>query len=527
MRTLHRTLPGRLHLDGDSMSTPAATNDLGDLHGGLQLPANKTTSTSIGIQSIPAPNQLVMPIQQHVGEPAQPIVGVGEQVLKGQLVADTDGTLSAPIHASSSGTVVAIEPWPVSRQYGENVPCIVIECDGDDRPVKVSADLLPFNSLKPDDLLKKILQGGIVGLGGAVFPTGQKLMQAMTMPLEYLILNGVECEPYISCDDLLMREQAVKVLGGAQVLMHALKLPTCYVVIESDKPEAIAAISEAITVLNDHRFVLKQVPTIYPSGGEDQLVQLVTGLEVPSGQLPTDVGCVVHNVGTAAAVYRWICEGEPLISRVTTVTGPGVRSPKNVNVRLGTTIADAIAFAGGYNDGASQLIVGGPMCGKSVTTDQMPIVKATNCILVLTETHSQTASQACIRCGECATVCPIQLLPQQLYWHARADNESKLRWYGLTDCIECGCCDLVCPSNIPLTAEFRKAKARIQELEDEKARAERARLRFESRNERLKNVLSEREKELRVQKDTALSKGLDAIAEILKRKQANDEKDVD
>ena len=213
---------------------------------------------------------------------------------------------------------------------------------------------MPFNMLDPDDLLQRILEGGIVGLGGAVFPTGQKLMQAATMPLEYLILNGVECEPYISCDDLLMRERAAKVLGGAQILMRAMRLPTCYVVIESDKPEAIAAIGEAMGELGDDRFVLKQVPTIYPSGGEDQLVQLVTNLEVPTGGLPTDVGCVVQNVGTAAAVYRRICEGEPLISRITTITGPGIRSPMNVDVRVGTTIADVVTFAGGYNDRASQ-----------------------------------------------------------------------------------------------------------------------------------------------------------------------------
>ncbi len=509
------------------MSTPAATYDLGNLHGGLRLPAEKTVSTSIEIQTAPIPDQIVLPIQQHVGEPAQPVVGVGEYVLKGQLVAEPYGSLSAPVHASSSGKVVAIEPWPVSRRLGDNAPCIVIECDGEDQACEPSVDAAPFNTLDPDELLQKILEGGIVGLGGAVFPTGQKLMQAATMPLEHLILNGVECEPYISCDDMLMREQAAEVLGGAQILMHALRLPTCYVVIESDKPEAIAAIGEAMGELGDERFVLKQVPTIYPSGGEDQLVQLVTNREVPTGGLPTDVGCVVQNVGTAAAVYRWICEGEPLISRITTITGPGVRSPMNVEVRIGTTIADVVTLAGGYNDRASQLIIGGPMCGRSVTTDRVPVVKATNCILVLTDLPERGISQPCIRCGECAAVCPIQLLPQQLYWHARADNESKLRWYGLTDCIECGCCDLVCPSNIPLTAEFRNAKSRIQELEDEQARAERARRRFESRNERLEQAQAERDEELQAQKKTALSKGSAAIDEILKRNRADKDEDAE
>lgn len=509
------------------MSSAAATYDLGTLHGGLRLPAEKTASTSAGIRTVPIPDQLVLPIAQHVGEPAHPIVGIGEYVCKGQLVAESYGTLSAPVHASSSGTVVAIEPWPVSRRQGDKAPCIIIECDGEDRPVSLAEEPPPFNALQAESLLQKILQGGIVGLGGAVFPTGQKLMQATTMPLEYLLLNGVECEPYISCDDLLMREQAAEVLQGGQILMHALGLNNCYVVIESDKPEAIEAIGEALATLEDDRITLKQVPTIYPSGGEDQLVQLVTNREVPSGGLPTDVGCVVQNVGTAAAICRWITDGEPLISRVTTVTGPGVQTPMNVSARIGTTVADIIAFAGGYTDFADQLIIGGPLCGKSVTTDLVPVVKASNCILVLNDTSKIGSQQPCIRCGECATVCPIQLLPQQLFWYARADNEAKLRSHGLTDCIECGCCDLVCPSHIPLTAEFRNAKARIQELADEKARAERARLRFESRNERLESEKLIREKELALQKQAAQKAGPAAIEEILRRQQEKSDAERD
>jgi electron transport complex protein RnfC len=507
------------------MSSPAATYDLGKLHGGLRLSAEKAQSTAIAIQSVPIPDQLVLPIEQHVGEPAHPIVGIGEYVRKGQLLAESYGSLSAPVHAPSSGKVVAIEPWPVSRRQGDKAPCIVIECDGEDRAVQLPEEIVPFNSFEPESLLQKILQGGIVGLGGAVFPTGQKLMQATTMPLEYLILNGVECEPYISCDDLLMREQAAEVLGGAQILMHALALTDCFVVIESDKPEAISAIGEALAELNDARITLKQVPTIYPSGGEDQLVQLVTNREVPSGGLPTDVGCVVQNVGTAAAIYRWICEGEPLISRVTTVTGPGVNSPMNVTARIGTTVADIVSFAGGYSAVADQLIIGGPMCGKSVTTDSVPVVKATNCVLVLNHANPLGDEQPCIRCGECATVCPIQLLPQQLFWYACADNGEKLRSHGLTDCIECGCCDLVCPSHIPLTADFRNAKARIQELADEKARAKRARLRFESRNERLETEKQVRESELAQQKEEALKSGPAAIEEILKRQQKKQDRD--
>ncbi len=505
------------------MSAP--TYDLGKLHGGLRLQAHKKMSTGEPIQQVPVPAQLVLPIAQHAGDPAHPVVGIGEHVLKGQLIAELDGTLGAPVHASSSGTIVAIEPWPVSRRHGENAPCIVIECDGQDTAIQSTAASVQFDAMSPEALLKEILQGGIVGLGGAVFPTAQKLMQANSCDIDYLILNGVECEPYISCDDVLMREHAHALIGGAKILMHALQLNSCYIAIESDKPEAIQCLGGALGDLDDNRIVLKQVPTIYPSGGEDQLVQLVTNREVPSGGLPSDAGCLVQNVGTAVAIYNWITDREPLISRITTVTGDGVARPMNVEARLGTTVADIVNFAGGYTDRAKQLVIGGLMTGKSVTSDRVPLVKATNCILVLSETPAAGLEMPCIRCGDCAAVCPIQLLPQQLYWYACADDEDKMRSYGLTDCIECGCCDLVCPSHIPLTADFRMAKARIREQEDGKARADRARVRFEARNQRLEQEQQDRDEELAAQKESVKAAGPDAIAEILNRKREQSDED--
>lgn len=503
------------------MSAP--TYDLGKLHGGLRLPAHKKMSTSAPIVRVPVPDQLVLPLTQHAGDPAQPVVGVGETVLKGQLIAASEGSLGAHVHASSSGKIIAIEPWPVPRRYGDDAPCIVIECDGEDRPMEPGPPTADYRQLAPAELLTRILEGGIVGLGGAVFPTAQKLMQATTAELEYLILNGVECEPYISCDDMLMREYAAELAGGAQILLHALGLETCYIVVESDKPEALERLGDVLGELGDERIILKQVPTIYPSGGEDQLVQLVANREVPSGGLPTDVGCLVQNVGTAAAIHNWIVNGEPLISRVTTVTGDGVASPVNVEARLGTTVADIVEHIGGYTDRAQQLIIGGPMTGKSVTTDRVPLVKAANCILVMSEAPAIGAEMPCIRCGDCAAVCPVQLLPQQLFWYACADDEARLRSYGLTDCIECGCCDLVCPSHIPLTFDFRMAKAHIREQADETARAERARQRFEARTQRLEKEQRARDQELAQQKATAKQAGADAIAEIMKRKQQKDE----
>jgi electron transport complex protein RnfC len=300
--------------------------------------------------------------------------------------------------------------------------------------------------------------------------------------------------------------------------MHALQIETCYIAVESDKPVAIKRLAEVLDKVADDRIVLKALPTIYPSGAEDQLVQLVIRREVPSGGLPSDVGCLVQNVGTAVAVYDWIVEGRPLISRVTTVTGDGIASPVNVRARIGTSAADIISAAGGYRGEPRYLVFGGPMTGKSVTTDDVPLDKSGNCILALSELPSTGPAMPCIRCGDCAAVCPVQLLPQQLAWYARADDETRLREFGLIDCIECGCCDLVCPSHIPLTLEFRGAKRRIRELADEKARAELARRRFDARNERLAREQRERETELARQKESARAAGPDAIAAILERK---------
>lgn len=503
------------------MSAP--TYDLGTLHGGLRLDAHKRDSTGMPLQMVPVPEQMVLPLDQHVGAAATPVVAPGDRVLRGQLIARQSGAIGAAVHASTSGTVVAIEPRPVARRHGDPAPCIVLESDGEDRAIEPARASSPPAATGGEPLAARILEGGIVGLGGAVFPTAAKLAEARSAGLDTLILNGVECEPWISCDDTLMRERADAIVAGGRLLLEVLGIDTACVAVESDKPEALDALAAALGRSGDDRFRLKQVPTIYPSGAEDQLVQLVANREVPSGGLPTDAGCLVQNVGTAAAVYDWIERGEPLISRITTVTGPGVAKPTNVLVRVGTPVADVIAFAGGYTDAARHLVIGGSMTGKSMSTDRVPVVKATNCILVLGEARRNGPVRACIRCGECAAVCPIRLLPQQLHWFTAADDESALREHGLLDCIECGCCDLVCPSHLPLTTTFRTAKARIRELEDEKARARRARRRFEARRERLAREEETLTADLDRQKRVAKSAGKDAIAEIMRRKRGQDD----
>ena len=300
------------------------------------------------------------------------------------------------------------------------------------------------------------------------------------------MLNGAECEPYITCDDSLSRHYPHAVLGGAKILTHILGVACCLLAIEEDMPQAIAALEKAKSEGDYRQIEIVPVPVIYPMGGERQLIQVLTGKEVPSGGLPAEVGVVCHNVATAAAVYQAITTGEPLISRIVTVTGQGVRRPQNLLVRIGTPIAELVEHCGGYTDSAERLIMGGAMMGIALPTDDIPITKAANCILVAgrDEVVGEKHSMPCIRCGACATACPVSLLPQQLYWHSRADSLDRVMAYHLPDCIECGCCDVVCPSHIPLVQHFRSAKSKVAAKEQERLKADQARFRYEARQER-------------------------------------------
>lgn len=480
--------------------------ELHHFHGGLELPDHKAMSTGGGIRIAPVPRELIVPLSQHIGEPATALVEIGDLVKRGQMIAEPASAVSASLHAPSSGRVSAIEDRLVPHPSGLSARCIVIETDGRDEAV-VPQPLPDWQDAPPAMVRDHVRAAGIVGLGGAAFPTWIKLDIEGRPPIERLILNGAECEPYISCDDLLMQDRAMEIVSGAQIMLHALHTAHCQIAIEDNKPRAEAALRAALAEANDERLELVCVPSVYPEGGEKQLIQVLTGREVPHDGLPLDVGVVCHNVATAAAVHRAIVRGEPLVSRIVTVTGAGVSAPGNVEARLGTPFEALIAFCGGYTETASRLIMGGPMMGFAVKSDAVPVIKATNCILAGSDAEVAPAREPmpCIRCGECAEVCPASLLPQTLYWFTRARDFERTRDYDLFDCIECGCCDLVCPSQIPLASHFRFAKTEIWGKEIERAKADIARQRHEFRQARLEREAREQE-EKRRKKQEALER---------------------
>lgn len=498
--------------------TTAATENLFRLPGGIRLPSFKTQSSNAEIIDVGIPEKLVLPMRQHAGEPAKPIVAVGDHVYKGQRIAEASGEFSAPVHASSSGTVVDISVQPIADRRNSEAPCIIIETDGQDTPFEALSPIdNPFKESQ-ETLLDAIDAAGIVGLGGAAFPTVAKMRHAIASSIDTLVLNGVECEPYISCDDALMRTRAPDILYGARILLKALNLPHCFVGVESDKPEAWEAFRQAAEIDADDRLQMVRIPTVYPSGGEDQLVYLMTGREVPTGAFPSDVSALVHNVATAASIATLALTGMPMISRIVTVTGEGITRPGNYHVRFGTPIADVAAAAGGYTEHAKRLIMGGPMTGIALTSDALAVTKACNC-LIFTGPAIQTSAEPerpCIRCGECARICPVRLQPQQLYRAHQFGDAKTIATLGLVDCIECGCCDLVCPSHIPLTHSFRLAKQQQQLETYDHERAGRARERFELRQQRDESQEQQSAEKIRSLKDKA---GRDAIADILKRQQ--------
>ncbi len=477
-------------------------------HGGLHLDGHKAESLTRGLQQATMPERLFLPLRQHIGDHNKPLVEVGNRVLKGHVIAANSALICAAVHAPTSGTISAIENYPVAHPSGHTDICIVIEVDGKDEAVEPS--LADLDNLTPGEMIELICRAGIVGLGGAAFPTSPKMSRGNVHGIETLIINGVECEPYISCDDSLMRHYAAEAIRGTAYLQQILTPRTTLIAIEDDKPEAIAAMTKALAKQTLANTEIVPIPTIYPSGGEKQLVQILTGKEVPHRQLAFDIGLFCQNVGTCVAITLALEQDQPLLSRVVTITGDNVKHPGNWEVRLGTPISHLIELAGGYLHGDNgHLVMGGPMMGFSLSESQVPIVKASNCIMVMREeTIPKTPGHhdECIRCSKCTEVCPAQLLPQQLYWHARAKAYERTREFHLFDCIECGCCSTVCPSRIPLVQYYRAAKSEIRAAQKAQMKSDRARVRFEFREKRLQLKKQQVEERRRLKREALQKK---------------------
>lgn len=502
--------------------------------GGVVLPGHKAESTSGPTVEAPLPGRVTIPVTQHIGDTPDVVVNPGEYVRTGQLIARPEGYHSTSVHASISGVVEAVEERPVPHPSALPALCVVIAGDGGDERTGTWSATDPAG-MGRGALRRLLREAGIVGLGGAAFPTAAKLTPDTDRPVEQLILNGAECEPYISCDDMLMRERAAAVVDGAAILMQALGTGECLIGVEDNKPEAIQALEAAIERHAAADIQVIAIPTRYPGGGEKQLIYTLTGKIVPGDGLPAQVGVVCQNVGTAAAVHDAVRHGRPLIERYVTVTGPGVANPRNVRARIGTPMRELVELCGGYAGQPDRLIMGGPMMGFAVADDSVPIIKASNCLLATTpETFpAPPPAMPCIRCGACAEACPVSLLPQQLYWHARARELDKTQDYNLFDCIECGLCAYVCPSHIPLVQYYRFAKSEIRNQERERRKADIARERYELRQQRLEREQRERE-EKRQRKKAALrekSKSKDArkaeIQAALERKRRTGDHEAD
>jgi electron transport complex protein RnfC len=461
----------------------------------LRIEPRKTAPMRLPVAAAPAPAEAVLSLDQGWGSVAEAVVRPGDRVLRGTLVAIPQGESDACLHSPVAGRVVEVASRPVAQHPGFG-PCIVIENDGSEQWDPAVAPPAGLSQLAPGELIEDLRRAGIVGLGGAAFPTATKLAAARRGVAVHLVLNGAECEPWICCDDALMRERAADVLLGAQAICHATGASRCTIAIEDDKPEALEALRSAAASCGAPEPEFIELPTLYPSGAEQTLLAAVTGAEVPRGRLPVEAGLLCHNVGTAAAIARYLRTGEPLTSRILTVTGSGVREPRNLEARIGTPIATLVEACGGYAGEPSRLIAGGGMTGRALASDAVPVTKGLNCVVVATAADLGPIEPElpCIRCGDCAAVCPAGLLPQQLHRAALAGDRELLTRHGLLDCIECGCCDYVCPSRIRLTERFHAARLGERLRQAEQQLADAARQRHELRDRRLtRDAEAERE----------------------------------
>lgn len=426
--------------------------------GGIHPPENKEITEKIMIEKGTEPTTVMIPMQQHIGAPCEPIVKVGDRVKMGQKIGEPIGFVSAPIHSSVSGVVKAIVAVPVST--GNDALAVVIESDGKNEVDITVSPKASIETMNSEEIIDAIKEAGIVGMGGATFPTHVKLSPPPEKKIDTIILNGAECEPYLTADYRLMVENHDDIIYGLKIIMKAIGVENAYVGIENNKLDAIDIMLEALKDESNIKVVALQ--TKYPQGGEKQLIAAIMDREVPSGGLPMDVGVIVHNVGTAAQIAKTFRTGMPLIDRVTTVTGKAIREPKNLLVKVGTPVKDLIEQCGGYIEDPGKIIIGGPMMGVAQHTVDIPVVKGTSGVLILNKEEAKTPNpQNCIRCGKCVEICPIRLQPLYISENSLNDRMDQAEKYRALDCIECGSCSFVCPAKRPLLPSIRVAKNQI------------------------------------------------------------------
>ncbi|MCT4705691.1 electron transport complex subunit RsxC [Enterobacteriaceae bacterium H16N7] len=485
-----------------------------DFDGGIHPPEMKSQSNGTPLRQVPLPKQLFLPLKQHIGAEGELCVKAGDHVLRGQALTKGRGRM-LPVHAPTSGTITAIAPHATAHPSALAELSVIIEADGED--VWMERDgWADYRNKSREALIERIHQFGVAGLGGAGFPTGNKL-QGGGDKIETLIINAAECEPYITADDRLMQDCAAQIVEGIRILAHILQPQRVLIGIEDNKPQAISMMRAVLVGCND--IELRVIPTKYPSGGAKQLTQILTGMQVPQGGRSSDIGVLMQNVGTAFAVKRAIIDGEPLTERVVTLTGEAVAQPGNVWARLGTPVRHLLEFADFRPTHDQQVIMGGPLMGFSLPWLDVPVVKITNCLLAPSadEMGEPEPEQSCIRCSACADSCPADLLPQQLYWFSKGQQHDKATAHNLKDCIECGACAYVCPSSIPLVQYFRQEKAEIREMELEAKRTAEAKVRFEARQARLEREKAARQARHKQSAAQPSAKDSDAIQAALAR----------
>ena len=426
---------------------------------GIHPEYHKDLAAGKSIARAGLPQRIVVPVSQHIGAPAKPEVTIGDEVKRGQVVGSTTGFVSAPVHSSISGKVIAIADFPTS--VGRMVQSVVIESDGKDEAVSFN-EHPDYSSLSADEIKNIIKDAGIVGMGGAAFPTNVKLSPPKEKHIDAVVINGAECEPYLTADHRLMVEHPKEVVEGLKKIMKSLNVKEGHIGIEENKPDAIQAMESAVS--GEPNIKVWPLEIKYPQGAEKMLIKAIKGREVPSKGLPMDVGVVVQNVGTALAVYEAVRFGKPLIERVVTVTGTGIKEPANMMVRIGTLMSDVIEQCGGLVEGAVKVISGGPMMGFAQWTLDVPVVKGTSGILVLAETEYAPSDEysACIRCGSCIDVCPMGLNPSILSIYAEKGFYEDAKENNLFDCFECGSCAYVCPAKRPMVQFMRLAKSQVK-----------------------------------------------------------------